>query len=138
MYCEGTAVSCGVDCVYGFEDDYTEDTPCEEMLRDVSRAMWYDSATNFLVEQKKPARLAAAMYMFSDIRGAAGDRFGEWLIAHKLGEVLRMGAHNPNSGNDIVTYLWKPDIEALKAYPEWAAGKRKAQAQHREREKMGW
>jgi hypothetical protein len=129
-----------VDQLYGFEDSWDAAISLpddEEILQRVARAMWEQSST---VRAGRARSLAAAMYVFSDVVDIGfGNQFGKYLQQHpEFGACVGTQAKNPNSGNLITTYIWVPNLEALKESPAWMRGRKAALAAISDREKLGW
>lgn len=118
MHSETSSISCGVDTIYGFEHE-EPGADMETLMCAVSAAMWATSRE----QSMSRSRLAAAVYLFSDIKGDNGDRFGQWLKELFPNDVQAIEAKNPNSGNRIVTYMWRPG-KGLTKIPGWTTGRK--------------
>jgi hypothetical protein len=122
MICEGSSISCGVDQIYGFED-CDPDCLMEMVTEYVAEAVWLCSYLESRYRESGEDTYSAAMYMFSDVVGGLGDRWGELLMEKYPDDVVRIGGTNPNSGNDIITYMWRPSTGKI-TLPGWARGKK--------------
>lgn len=132
---ETTIVSCGVDQIAGFEFEEPS-MSMEACMALVSRELWYPAFCERHFGGRP--RLQCATLLFSDVVDGLGDKFGTWLMEQKFGPVVRMAAKNPNSGNNIATYLWTPNVTALAKYGPWRDGKESARLSSRNRKLAGW
>lgn len=121
MMTEETSVSCGVDMLYGFEGH--RDCDIEDIAQSVINCLAWDmyQLNNSTAAGTDPA---CRMYVFSDIADMEGDMFAEWLRETLDAELVNMRGVNPNSGNEISTYIWRVDTRKLRTTPLWKEAQR--------------
>lgn len=139
MYGDGSAsgwmqtsfadVSCGVVQLFGFCDRReasNEETLVDSLIALLSHPDYRITTRSFTI---------GVHFVFSDIAGTNGDKFGKWL--KKKGErIVRIVGKNPNSGNRIVTYVWSPTVPGIrKKFPkEWKLVKEALALERKDRE----
>lgn len=64
--------------------------------------------------------LNAAYYMFADrASNGNGARLARYIKKHELGDLIETPpTHNPQSGHDLIVWLWKLDQDAIAEYAQ--------------------
>ena len=101
MYASNVDMSCGIIQITGLYDYYST---VEERIK------------GFLITYEHKCKLMACEYpvvLFSDIAESFGHQIAKELRRLGLGEVITSRIRkNPNSGNNIVAYIWHPSNKA--------------------------
>ena len=122
-----TSVSCGVNQYEGFydnfEDDNAECTPemaFKDLVAILKQSKLDSRREASTYEKASTGRYRCGMIIFSDVKDGPGHKFGEWLRNEfkELGPVGQ-AAKNPNTGNNIVSYVWALPFKAMMKHPLW-------------------
>lgn len=122
-YLEYSEVSCGVKQFHTFYDESEEewDEELEEYVLSQESGPAPQACFQHLCYRIKesagtnePTKLPFATLVFSDVADGPGTAFGDWLSKEfQKGAPARHAALNPNSGRNIVTFMWTPDPAEL-------------------------
>lgn len=135
LFIEESAISCGVNQICEFPTGRISNKKLRTILFKVGQDFWNDWAKegeyvgnwpNQRYVRFNPPRYkdeedlhpCCAFLLFSHkASNKVTQRFAELIEAEKLGDVWRSEpSKNPNSGNDIVVYVWKVDKDNFKKW----------------------